>query len=109
MAITGEMPVFRFLHISMFDGIVIDVIKARPEVTLASNADIPITIPNCPSAFLVEGIHFIRSSPVTMLHKRTKIVSKCRKKKEMVVIRKHNPGSQFNLEFCDQFLEYIYP
>ena len=86
-----------------------DVIKARPENTFASDAGIPITIPNLPPALLVERIQFMRSPPIEVLHKRTEIIPKFRKKKEMIVIRKQNPGSQFKLEFCDQFLKYGYP
>ena len=109
MAMAGEVPIFRLLHISMFDRIVMYVIKTRPEITFPSNAGIPITIPNAPPFYLIKRVQFIRCSHIEALHKKAKIGAMLRKKQKMVMVREHNPGSQFNLEFCYQPFEYACP
>jgi hypothetical protein len=50
------MPIFRLLDISMFYRIGMDIVKASPEITFASNAGIPITIPNASPLRLVKDV-----------------------------------------------------
>src|SRR5688572_27551817 len=109
ITITGKLPVFRFLHISMFNWIVMDVIKTRPKITFASNTCIPIAIPNVSSSHFVHRIQFIRSSPIESFHKNAEIRSSLRKKQKVIMIRKHDPRRHFGFKFCNQTFEYAYP
>lgn len=91
--ITGEVPIFRFLYIVMLDRIVMDLIEARPEIRFTSDTSIPVTIPDGPSASLVQGIQFIRCASVETLHENAKIVPALGPVEERVMIRKRDPSN----------------
>lgn len=109
LAITGIRPILRLLDVSVFDGIVMDVVEARPKIMFPANASVPVSVPNGSATRVVQRVQLICGASIESLHEFSKVKPMLWKKEKVIMVCENHPSRQFCVELDDQFVEYFNP
>jgi hypothetical protein len=59
IGVTGKLPPSRVLYIAVLDRIVMRIVEMRPKIAFATNARIPITVPNLAARNAVPNVKLL--------------------------------------------------
>ncbi len=77
----------------MFDGIVVDIVEARPIPFLIPNAGIPIIVPYLAAACVIPTINLKRSPAMQSTKKAGKVMAVIRFEQQMIMVVQNYPGA----------------
>jgi len=104
VVVTGELPIPQVPHIAMLDRVVVNVVETCPQVSLSSDATIPIIMPNLPAYRAVLLIDLARGAAVKPSEESKEGLALLGFEDHMVVVIKDYPGKQGEAEFRHEFL-----